>query len=162
MAAIDPSEPAEENEGANGATRPRATLKIVRQPEGEDDDEYMRSLLAESDSEDEDEDEEEEANGGPSDPTKSKKARKEAALKQLMESLNAGDSDEEMEDGPDSNAANKKSKGKGKATDDEEDDEEDSDDDDEEVEVEEFVLCTLDPEQASHFYSDPEVGFSNN
>jgi FK506-binding nuclear protein len=159
MAAIDPSEPAEENEGANGATRPRATLKIVRQPEGEDDDEYMRSLLAESDSEDEDEDDEEEANGGPSDPTKSKKARKEAALKQLMESLKAGDSDEEMEDGSDSNAAKK---GKGKATnDDDEDDEEDSDDN-EEVEVEEFVLCTLDPEQASHFYSELKVGFSNN
>ena len=64
-----------------------------------------------------------------------------------------------MEDGPDSNAAKK---GKGKATnDDDEDDEEDSDDD-EEVEVEEFVLCTLDPEQASHFYSEPEVGFTNN
>jgi FK506-binding nuclear protein len=57
MAAIDPSEPAEIQETANGTTRPRATLKIVRQPEGSEDDEesqeYMRALLAESSSEDE-------------------------------------------------------------------------------------------------------------
>jgi len=75
MAAIDPSEPAEVEENGNGTLRPRATLKIVRQPEGSEDDEesqeYMRALLAESDSEDESEsDEEEETNGGPSDPSK--------------------------------------------------------------------------------------------
>lgn len=148
MAAIDPTQPPELGENSTGPAR--ATLKIVRQPNGyddedddEDDEEYMREILGESDSEDEDEDEE--VNGGPSDPSKSKKARKEAALKQLMESIDTADSDEEMEDGPNGITTNKK--GKAKATDEDEDDEEDSDDDSEEVEVEEFVLCTLDAEK---------------
>lgn len=156
MAALDPTEPPELNENATGTPIPRATLKIVRQPDGdyddEDDEEYMREILGDSDSESEDEDEDEEVNGGPSDPTKSKKARKEAALKQLMESIDTADSDEEMEDGtsgPNGITADKK--GKAKATNNDEDDDEDSEDDDEEVEVEEFVLCTLDPEKASHF-----------
>ncbi|KAE9381704.1 hypothetical protein N431DRAFT_359982 [Stipitochalara longipes BDJ] len=155
MAAIDPSEPAEIQETANGTTRPRATLKIVRQPEGSEDDEeaqeYMRALLAESDSDDEsgsESEEEEESNGGPSDPSKSKKARKAAALQQLMDSI-GGASDEEMEDAPNgTNGTKLDKKGKAKATsDDEEDSDEDSDEDDEEIEVEEFVLCTLDPEK---------------
>merc|ERR1712230_149338 len=146
MAAIDPSAPADAEAAVEGAA-PRATLKLIRQPDGSEDDEdseeYMRALLAESDS-DESESEEEEENGGPSDPAKSKKARKAAALQQLMDSL-GGASDEEMEDAP--NGANGKvsKKGKDKATsDDEEDSEEDSDDDSEDIEVEEFVLCTLD------------------
>jgi FK506-binding nuclear protein len=148
MAAIDPSEPAEES-----ANRPRSTLKIVRQPIGSEDDEdseeYMRALLAESDSDEDSEDDEEEVNGGPSDPTKTKKARKAAALAQLMETLAEAGSDEEMEDAPNGvNGTKADKKGKAKATsDDEEDSEEDSEDDDEEVEVEEFVLCTLDPEK---------------
>jgi FK506-binding nuclear protein len=154
MAALDPTEPPELDENSTGPAR--ATLKIIRQPNGyddddEDDDEYMREILGESDSEDEDEDEDEEANGGPSDPSKSKKARKEAALKQLMESIDTADSDEEMVDGPNGITADKK--GKAKATDEDEDDEDDSDDDSEEVEVEEFVLCTLDAEKVSYFCS---------
>jgi FK506-binding nuclear protein len=101
MAAIDPTEAPEVDEKANGTTAPRATLKIVRtqssdEDDEEDNEEYMRALLAESDSE-EDSESEEEANGGPSDPAKSKKARKQAALEQLMESINNADSDEEME-----------------------------------------------------------------
>jgi FK506-binding nuclear protein len=157
MAALDPTEPAEVNENSPSTATPRATLKIVRQPLGdEDDDEYMREILGddESDSEDEDEDEEE-VNGGPSDPSKSKKARKEAALKQLIESIDTADSDEEMEDGPNGlNGLTANKKGKAKATDDDdEESDEDSEDDDEEVEVEEFVLCTLDPEKASSFPS---------
>jgi FK506-binding nuclear protein len=113
MAAIDPSEPAEIQETANGTTRPRATLKIVRQP-----------------------------------PSKSKKARKAAALQQLMDSI-GGASDEEMEDAPNgTNGTKLDKKGKAKATsDDEEESDEESDDDEEEIEVEEFVLCTLDPEK---------------
>ena len=151
MAAIDPSEPAEIEEGTNGITRPRSTLKLIRQNGGSEDDEesqeYMRALLAESDSEDEsDSDEGEEANGGPSDPSKSKKARKEAALKQLMESIGGG-SDDEMEDAP-TNGTKLDKKGKAKATSDEEESEEDSDEDDEDLDdIEEFVLCTLDPEK---------------
>lgn len=150
MAAIDPSQPAEVEETANGTTRPRATLKIIRQPEGYDDEEeeaqeYMRALLNESDSEDESEDEdEEEANGGPSDPSKTKKARNYAQLQQLVEAL-GGESDEEMEDAPNGKVAKK---GKAKATsDDEEESDEESDDDEDDLEVEEFVLCTLDPEK---------------
>jgi len=149
MAAIDPSEPADADAAVAGVA-PRATLKLIRQPDGSEDDEdseeYMRALLAESDSEDESESDEEE-NGGPSDPAKSKKARKAAALQQLMDTLGAA-SDEEMEDAP--NGANGKisKKGKDKATsDDEEESEEDSDDDSEDIEVEEFVLCTLDTEK---------------
>jgi FK506-binding nuclear protein len=156
MAAIDPSEPAEIDENATETKRPRATLKIIRQADGDDDEdreEYMRALLGESDSESEDEsdDDEEEANGGPSDPSKSKKARKAAALKQLMESIDAAsESDEQMEDAAAgvNGAAKSDKKGKAKATSDDEDDE-DEDSDDEDLEIEEFVLCTLDPEKAS-------------
>ena len=151
MAALDPTVPAEVNENSPSTATPRATLKIIRQPDGdEDDDEYMREILGDSDSDSEDEDEDEdEVNGGPSDPTKSKKARKEAALKQLMESIDTADSDEEMEDGSNGvNGLTADKKGKAKATDDDDEDEdEDSEDDDEEIEVEEFVLCTLDPEK---------------
>jgi len=150
MAAIDPSEPAEEDESSNGLPRPRSTLKIIRQAQDEDDEddedqEYLRALLAESDSDDEEEDAVEELNGGPSDPAKSKKVRKAAALQQLMESL-GGESDEEMEDAP--NGTKVGNKGKAKATsDDEEESEEESEDDEDDLEVEEFVLCTLDPEK---------------
>lgn len=159
MAAIDPSEPAELEDTPNGTTRPRATLKIIRQTgDFEDDDseddsedeEYMRALLAESDSDDEDEEAEDEANGGPSDPSKSKKARKQAALAQLMESIKSNDdSDQEMEDATEgTNGVKADKKGKAKASsDDEEEDSSDDDDDDEGIEVEEFVLCTLDPEK---------------
>ncbi|PBP26919.1 FKBP-type peptidyl-prolyl cis-trans isomerase [Diplocarpon rosae] len=146
MAAIDPSEPAD-SEAAEGA-KPRATLKLIRQPEGTENDqdskEYMRALLADSDSEDESESEEE-ANGGPSDPAKSKKARKATALQQLMDTLDSAD--EEMEDAPNTNGKASK-KGKAKATSVEEaEDSEDSSDDEEDIEIEEFVLCTLDPEK---------------
>lgn len=169
MAAIDPSEPAEVDEDSKEPSRPRATLKIIRQADGDDDEdreEYMRALLGDSDS-DSDEDSEsddEEANGGPSDPTKSKKARKAAALKQLMESINADSgSDEDMEDAADkiNGTAKADKKGKAKATSNDEDDEEgdddeddDEDSDDEDLELEEFVLCTLDPEKVSAHSSD--------
>jgi len=160
MAAIDPTEEAHLEEGSTAIAHPRATLKIIRttleddEDDDEDDDdeneEYMRALLAESDS-DEESDDEDEANGGPSDPTKSKKARKQAALQQLMDSIKADDSesDEEMEDAGDGEKKAIK-KGKAPATGDEEDSEEESDDD-EDIEVEEFVLCTLDPEKVSTF-----------
>ncbi|TVY44999.1 FK506-binding protein [Lachnellula subtilissima] len=163
MAAIDPSEPAEIEETPNGTTRPRATLKIIRQTgpfeeddsddEDDEDDETLRALLAQSDSEEESDEDEEEANGGPSDPTKSKKVRKQAALQQILESIKAsGDSDEEMEDAT-PNGTKSDKKGKAKATnneeEEEEEEEEDSSDDEEgsDIEVEEFVLCTLDPEK---------------
>ncbi|CAL3963981.1 unnamed protein product [Diplocarpon coronariae] len=158
MAAIDPSEPVDSD--AAGDAKPRATLKLIRQPEGSEDDkdskEYMRALLAESDSEDESESEEE-ANGGPSDPAKSKKARKATALQQLMDSLD--NADEEMEDAPSMTNGKASKKGKSKATGDEEDkDSEGSSDDEEEIDIEEFVLCTLDPEKSFQQPLDITIG----
>ncbi|KAF4551422.1 Nucleoplasmin-like domain-containing protein [Elsinoe fawcettii] len=157
MAAIDPSAEPEES-GTTPGAKPRATLKLIRQPlladdYDEDDSDFdadeMDRLLADGDSDEESD--EEEVNGGPSDPTKSKKARKAAAVADLIKSLKEGAEDEEMDvDIP--NGVDGKAKGKGKAKaaeleeDDEEDDEEDSDDD-ESFEPEEFVLCTLDPER---------------
>lgn len=161
MAAIDPSAPAELDGAANADTPARATLKLIRQPpgmgddddsEGESDEEdYLNALLGGADSEDDDDEdessdeEEEDVNGGPSDPAKSKKARKDAAVEQLKQALA---NEESMElDGP--NGVNgivpKSNKGKAKATGEEEDSNEDDDDDeDEDLELEEFVICTLD------------------
>ena len=154
MAAIDPSAEPEFSGSAIDGTTPRATLKLVRQPLGpedddEDDSEYdedeeaqLRKLLngAASDEEDSSSDDEE-VNGGPSDPSKTKKAREEAAVEALKNAIQNMDSDEEMSI---DDKGIKLNKGKGVATGDEDDS---SDDDSEEVEVEEFVLCTLDPAQ---------------
>ncbi|KAI9756372.1 MAG: hypothetical protein M4579_003876 [Chaenotheca gracillima] len=164
MAAIDPSASPDSNGSTNGDTPARATLKIIRQPPGmeesddESDDEpdtaeYLEQLLNgegsdEEDSEESsDEEEEEEANGGPSDPSKSKKARREQALQNAFKELQKGgadsDSDEEMDTPNGVNGAISKAKGKAKATGIEDSDEDD--DDEEGLEMEEFVLCTLDP-----------------
>ncbi|KAH6675521.1 putative FK506-binding protein 4 [Halenospora varia] len=160
MAAIDPSEPAQLQDGPNGTSRPRATLKLIRRSdeseEDEDSEEYMRELLAQSDSSDEES--ETEANGGPSDPSKSKKARKQAALEQLLESIKNGDSDEEMEEANGTNGTKVAKKGKAKATSDDEEDSEEESDDDEDAEVEEFVICTLDPEKNYQQTLDITVG----
>ena len=159
MAAIDPTAPAELDGAADDDTPARATLKLIRQPpdmddeddsEGDSDEEdYLNALLGGADSDDEDdedesseEEEEEEVNGGPSDPAKSKKARKNAAVEQLKQALA---NEEGMElDGPHgvNGISPKSNKGKGKATSDEEDSDEDEDDED--LELEEFVICTLD------------------
>ena len=151
MAAIDPTEPADDAEGV----KPRSTLKVIRQSsvdeeeDSEDDDEgsddLLRALLADNDSgSDEDSEDDEEANGGPSDPSKSKKAQKQAALKELLASIGKDDSDEEMEDASDKKKVAKKGKAKAAAEIEEESEEESEDGED--IEVEEYVLCTLDPE----------------
>lgn len=159
MAAIDPTAPAEINEENPSAT-PRATLKLVRQPigpEGDDEDseEYMRALLGGgSDDEEDSSDDEEEVNGGPSDPSKSKKAQQDAAVAQLLDAMNESDSDEDMKDAP-TNGLSAKAKGKAKATD------EDSDsgsEESEDLEIEEFVICTLDPERTYQQALDITVG----
>ena len=169
MAAIDPSATPEHTGTVNGDAPARATLKVVYDPSGPEEDEsedsdekddYLRKLLASADGDSGDEDDEddeesssddEEANGGPSDPSKTKKARKEAAVQEMMKALaEQNDSDDEMDvDGlPAVNGISKKvDKGKGKATD------EDLEDDASEVDsedvdgLEELVLCTLDPEK---------------
>lgn len=150
MAAIDPS--AEVN---NDAPK-RATLKLikVRAPDfGDDDDDSdyddddvaaieRRLGLTSEDSED-DENEDEDKNGGPSDPERSKKARKEALIKALRE-------DEEMEDLELTNGVDGANSGKGKAKvtdEDEVDDEYEEDSEDEDIK--EYVVCTLDPERVS-------------
>ena len=149
MASLDPDA---EPEGDEGAPQ-RATLRLIREPlsmddDSEDDSEFdadeMERILAENESES-DEDEEQ-VNGGPSDPSKSKKARKAAAEKEIKKLLNGSgmDLDEKKTNGV--NGVSKKSKGKMPASDEDEseDDEEDSDEDSD-GEVEEFVICTLDP-----------------
>ncbi|KAK5682325.1 peptidylprolyl isomerase fpr3 [Elasticomyces elasticus] len=152
MAAIDPTAIAQGEDGAI----PRATLKIIRQPldpedmyddEDSDDEEdfdadEMDAMLGGGGS-DSDEDDEEEVNGGPSDPSKSKNAKIAALMKKLKES-DSMDVDEPQTNGV--NGVSKKAKGKRPASDEDEDSEEDSDEDDEDL-VEEFVICTLDPEK---------------
>ena len=174
MAAIDPSAIPEHTGTTNGEGPLRATLKLVYEPKApaaaedeSEEDEFLRALLGapsgegegeEDEDEDEDEDEEssddeDEKNGGPSDPSRTKKARKEAAAMQmLMKALQDGvdESNEEMGDTslPKVNGVSPKSdKGKGKAVADL--DESSDEDGDEDEEVKELVLCTLDLSQVS-------------
>ena len=159
MAAIDPTA---ESMGPSDAPL-RATLKVFRQPlldefeddydeDDEDDDESfdadeMDRILAGEESESSDDDEE--ANGGPSDPAKSKKAKKEQARQEIKKLLDAEGMDVDEDDTPnglDGKTKSKKAIGKMPAG--EEEDEDDSEiDSDEEGEIEEFVICTLDPNQ---------------
>lgn len=161
MAAIDPSASPAHSSTTNGNVHQRATLKLIYEPtkpgededESDDDDEYLRELLAGASDEDEDGDEDaessdddEEKNGGPSDPSKTKKARKEAATAQMLKVLRedtAEESDEDMQDPPMVNGVSPKDKkGKGKAVAHLQDA-----DEDEEEEMKEVVLCTLDLNQ---------------
>ena len=168
MAAIDPSATPEHTGTANGDTPARATVKIIYAPGSPDDDDesdldseeaamQMRQLLG-AGSEDDDEDmestsEDGEKNGGPSDPSKNKKARKEAAAAQLMKALAQEDSDEELDDSSSSAAINgfpsKKNKGKAKVDPAKYQASSDEESDDDVGELEELVLCTLDPNQVS-------------
>ena len=136
MAAIDPSVTPEHTGTANGDIKSRATLKLVYEAnpgqdsesdEGSDEDEdYLRDILAGRDFEDDDDeessDDDEEKNGGPSDPSKTKKARKEAAMQQMIKALADAEDESENEmdvdECPKVNGLSKKSiadKGKGKA-----------------------------------------------
>ncbi len=164
MAAIDPSAEAEYSGMANGDGPVRATLKLIRQPIGPDDedseddsedDDYMDALLngdASEEDDDESSSDDEEKNGGPSDPSKSRKARRQAAVEQLKKALAEDGSDDDIDmDGTNglNGTLTKLDKGKAKATGGE--DEDDSDEgDSEDLEVEEFVICTLDPTQVCY------------
>ena len=176
MAAIDPSAAPEHTGTLNGDTKSRATLKLVYDAnpgqdsdfdsdEGSDEEEdYLKALLAGRESEDEDEDEEpssddEEENGGPSDPSKTKKARKEAAMQQLMEALetqNENEDEMEVHKSAKVNGVIKQSKvnngkGKGKATAEDLEDENLEDDTEDSIDgMEEVVVCTLDPEKVGN------------
>jgi FK506-binding nuclear protein len=172
MAAIDPSAKPEHTGTADGDAPVRATLKMIYDPSGpgdeeedsegsDDEDAYLKALLEGRDSEDEEDDDEsssddEEKNGGPSDPSKTKRARKEAAMKELMDALaEQNESDDEMDVDVSAGAngittKSKADKGKAKALpgdSKEEDSEEDSDDSLDGME--ELVVCTLDPEKVA-------------
>lgn len=175
MAAIDPSAKPEHTGTANGDTPVRATLKMVYDPSGpgeeeddeegsHDEDNYLKALLEGRESEDEDEEDDEESssddeerNGGPSDPSRTKKARKEAAMKELMDALaeqNESDDEMDVDISAGSNGIKMKSKpdkGKAKALpgDAEEEDGEEESADDSLDGMEELVVCTLDPEKVS-------------
>lgn len=162
MAAIDPSaEPQIDEEHKV----PRATLRIIRVPmdldddeDDEDDEDFdgedVESIIAKlraggvalpEEDDDSEDDSEDESNGGPSDKAKSKKAKQAALKKKLAQDL----AEDEME----IDAVNGKGKGKISAEEDSDEDDldDDEDEDDEEDEVEEFVLCTLDPERVRLF-----------
>ncbi|KAL2270879.1 hypothetical protein VTJ83DRAFT_250 [Remersonia thermophila] len=153
MAAIDPTaEPQTDGQG-NVPSVPRSTLKIYKasvDDEDEEDDEYLQQLLGGAD--DESSDDDEEVNGGPSDPSKSKKARRDAAIKKLMEATKE-DSDAEMED---AEKPNGKNKGKAKASD--EDDESSDEEEEADFHMDEFVVCTLDTERTYQQPIDITVG----
>ncbi|RYP23045.1 hypothetical protein DL765_001300 [Monosporascus sp. GIB2] len=157
MAALDPTEAPEADENGNIPNVPRSTLKIVRQRysdlDDEIDDEYLKQIMGGSSDSDSDEDEDgeddDEANGGPSDPAKSKKAKQEAALKKLIEAAqDEEDSDEEMAEG-DAKTNGKKANKKGKepATSSDDDDDDEDEDDEDGLDMEELVVCTLDTER---------------
>jgi len=147
MAAIDPTAAPQLD---SDDTPVRATLKLIREHMDDDDSddedfddiEAIKARLAGviSDEEDsEDDDSEDEKNGGPSDPAKTKQARKEALSKALQKAIEEED-EMELDDKP--NGVN--GKGKAKAVD---DDSESDEDDLEGEEMEEFVICTLDPQK---------------
>ena len=162
MAAIDPSAEAEGDE--DEISHPRATLKVMRVPLGEDylsdedsgsdvDMDEMDAKFGDVEDLDEDGDssDDEDLNGGPSDPTKSKKAKREAVQKEIealleKEGMDVDDvSDEDIPNGINGNAKSKKAKDKMPAGEDEDEDDSDIDSDEMGGEVEEFVICTLDP-----------------
>ncbi|KXS97270.1 hypothetical protein AC579_1603 [Pseudocercospora musae] len=154
MAAIDPSA---EPEGEDGAV-PRATLKIIRKPldeydseDDEDDDEdfdieQIEALLGGGGDDDSDsESDGEEVNGGPSDPKKSKAAKKAAAQAEILKLLGE-DSDMDVDDLPNGvNGIKKSAKALGKMPASDEDSDIDDIEDSEDGDFEEFVICTLDP-----------------
>ncbi|KAL6714438.1 peptidylprolyl isomerase fpr3 [Lecanora helva] len=177
MAAIDPSAAPKHTGTVNGNTPSRATLKLVYDPQGpgdeddskgdsEDEEEVLKAIMEARGSQEDDEDDEEdledeesssddeEKNGGPSDPSKTKKARREAAMKQMMDALadskDESEDDVEMGDAPKTNgvvgkSASKSAKGKGKALAEDSDDEESSAISQDGMD--EQVICTLDPEK---------------
>ena len=155
MAAIDPDQEVDETAPGETKRAPRATLKVIRLPMGSDDDseadsledDQLEALLSNGMSDEDDSSDDEEVNGGPSDPAKSSKARKEAALQALKDAIKEGTSKEDEKALNGVNGVD--AKGKGKAISFADDDDEDMMDEDDESEddYEEFVLCTLDPNQ---------------
>ncbi|KAK2766296.1 peptidylprolyl isomerase fpr4 [Arachnomyces sp. PD_36] len=148
MAAVDPDAAPEYPDDVDPSKPPRATLKMIRAPEGfgEDSDE-------DSDEDDESSDDDDEGvNGGPSDPSKSKKMKEAAVLKEMEDAMEEDDSDDGDDTVDIKSAISKLIKGKAKATDDDSESE-DSDDGPQEI-----VICTLDPEK--HYQQALDLVFS--
>lgn len=142
MAAIDPDEAPEYEDGFDSNKRPRATLKLVRPPPGLDLEDESDDEDYEDDSEEDSEDDEE-VNGGPSDKEKARKLKLAAARKELEDAMDEDSEEDDEDEEFDLKAAiSKLVKGKAPATDDDSDDESD-----EGLELDELVLCTLDPEK---------------
>ena len=84
---------------------------------------------------------------------KSKKARREAAKKQIEQLLMTEGMDVDEDEKPNGvNGVSKSAKAKGKMPASDSDEDEDEDSDSEGEEVEEFVLCTLDPTKVCSTY----------
>lgn len=154
MAALDPTEKWEENQGVETGMKQRATLKMILIPgpdedEEDDDDEDGNDPLADLLGDDDEDESEEEANGGPSDPDKSPKARKRDALMTALADGNKDDMDVDGVNGV-NGVVEKKPKGKGKTKATELSDSASDESEGEESKIlgaEEYVLCTLDPDQ---------------
>lgn len=155
MAALDPTAPAEHYANLPEDAPPRATLKLIRVPidedesDEEDEDDELDALLDGASS---DEESDEEANGGPSDPAKSKKAKREAAVQALKDALAQ---EEESDDEEMGGMNGKVNKGKAPASDDDSDDEEG-----ENIGLDEYVLCTLNPN--SHYQQTLDITVGEN
>ncbi|KAL8705515.1 MAG: hypothetical protein Q9201_001390 [Fulgogasparrea decipioides] len=164
MAAINPTAEPEHTGSANGDVPPRATLKLIYDRSGSGDDEnseedseeaagdllqtLMGQVSDDEDEEDESSSDDEDVNGGPSDPSKSKKARKQAAAEQLMKALQANESEDELEvDAANGFPPKKRNKGKGKATSSEDEEDSEGEEVDDDADMEEVVICTLDPQK---------------
>ena len=166
MAAIDTSEEYEPEEGdAPKTDNKRCVLKVIRLPydvEEEDDSEFdseeedqLKALIngnmSDSEEDEEEDSDDEMVNGGPSDPEKSKKARREAAAKALKEALAVSPEEFGMDD------LNNKGKGKLASLVDEDDEDDDEDEEDESSEIQEFVLCTLDPNNVGSLFIEEPI-----
>lgn len=145
MAAIDPTAVPKSKGQVNGSSEfVGSVLKILRVDEDEyesdeDDDEESMDMAKLLDQASDDSSDDEEVNGGPSDPSKSNKAKRKAALKEAIANAEEDDEDEDM----DVDGTSPARKGKAKTTD---DDSLDSETEGTEIEgAEEFVICTLDP-----------------
>jgi FK506-binding nuclear protein len=164
MAAIDPTEGPDLTVSSIDYPTPRATLKMIRKvgapcmdgindeddDDSEDEDDLKALLNGDDDMGSSGDEEDEEVNGGPSDPSKSKKARQEAAIESLRTAFEAGNDDEDMMLGGLNGDSMSMNKGKGIANGlDMEDSDEDDDSDDE---WDEFVICTLDTTHVSQPY----------
>ena len=179
MAAIDPSAKSADTSATGKDSPARATLKMVYDPSGpeshdsddsDDEDSYIKALqdgiesdgLSNEEEEDDDDisSDEEEEKAGPSDPSKSPRARKEAAAQSILDALAEQDSEDDSDDEMKIDSSPKingigsvrqnKGKGKAKAEDLEEEDDESIEDG---VDgIEEMVLCTLDPAKVGPRY----------